>query len=180
MTMKEIQWDLVQHIHSTCLCGVDQYCRCGPSPATDIIAFTPDMQSIILVQRKSEPLGLATVGGFVEVGEQIEDAAKREFREETNLVIDELHQVHTYSAPHQDPRRPALSTVFIAKIISPDVSEQMHAGDDAQGLLMWSVAEALRINDAQWDHRFGFEIHRTFISDALHKAQDLGWIDDEI
>ena len=42
---------------------------------------------------------------------------------------------------------------------------------------MWSVAEALRINEAQCDHRFGFEIHRTFIADALHKAQAIGWID---
>ena len=51
---------------------------------------------------------LVLVFGF---GEQIEDAAKREFKEETNLEFyeDKLFQVFTYSYPHQDPRRPAMT-----------------------------------------------------------------------
>eukprot|EP01083_Nonionella_stella_P000812 2324_1 len=176
LIMKEITWDLMDHSHSSCLCGKDNYCRCGPSPATDIIAFTPDMNYIVLVDRDAQPLGLATVGGFVEVGEQIEEAAKREFKEETNLEIDNLLQVHTYSNPHQDPRRPAISTVFIAKIKANEV-EHMAAGDDAKGIIRWSVRDALDVMNAKWNNKFGFESHRTYITDALDCAHDNKWID---
>eukprot|EP01084_Bolivina_argentea_P318293 551956_1 len=173
LIMKEINWDLIDNLHAICLCGKDNFCRCGPSAATDIIAFTPDMKHIILVDRDASPFGLAAVGGFVEIGESIEDAAKREFKEETNLDIDDLIQVHTYSNPHQDPRRPSLSTVFIAKIKSND----MHAGDDAKGLLKWSINDAFQVENNKWDHKFGFEIHRKFIIDSMNCAIENNWID---
>ena len=89
------------------------------------------MKGIILLQRGVEPFGLAAPGGFVEVGELIEDAAKREFKEETGLDIKDMHQVRTYSEPHNDPRRPSTSTVHIAKITTKDAENRMKAGDDA-------------------------------------------------
>ena len=181
LVMKEIEWDKINHIHSSCLCGADQYCRCGPSPATDIVAFTYDLKNIILVNRADEPLGLATVGGFVELGEQIEDAAKREFKEETNLEVydNKLFQVFTYSYPHQDPRRPAMSTVFVAQIRldEEDMKEAMIAGSDAKELIIFPLKEAANVLNSKYDGKFGFEIHRKFIRDALYKAQELKWID---
>ena len=181
LIMKEIEWDKVTATNSVCLCGVDNYCRCGPSAATDIIAFTPDMKNIILVDRKKEPLGLATVGGFVEVGESIESAAIREFKEETNLEIAHLKQVKTYSSPHQDPRRPAISTVFIAKIesnnsFSNDVMSGMQAGDDAAGVVIWPLSDMHKVRDRKYEKKFGFQVHRRFILDAVHAAVELNWI----
>ena len=125
------------------------------------------MNGIILIQRGVEPKGLAAVGGFVEVGEQIEDAAKREFKEETGLDIIDLHQVRTFSEPHNDPRRPSMSTVFIAKIATKDAENRMKAGDDAGGLILWPLKEALNVLDEEWRSKFGFDIHRTFIMNGL-------------
>lgn len=180
LIMKEIEWDKLQHIHASCLCGVDNFCRCGPSPAIDIIAFTYDLDNIILVDRGKEPLGLACVGGFMELGESIEDAAEREFKEETNLEFykDRLVQVHTFSEPHQDPRRPSLSTVFLAqiKVDAQDMKDIMQAGDDASDLILLPVSEAVEIMERKYQAKFGFDIHRTFIHEAMKKAEELDWI----
>lgn len=42
---------------------------------------------LILIQRKNAPLGVALPGGFVDVGENLVTAAKREVQEELNLVL---------------------------------------------------------------------------------------------
>ena len=121
-------------------------------------------------------MGMGAVGGYVEVGEQIEDAAEREFKEETGLDAIDMHQVRTYSEVHNDPRRPSTSTVHIAKI-AKDAEKQMKAGDDAGGLILWPLEEALNVLDEKWRGKFGFDIHRTFIMDALQYADHLKWID---
>ena len=59
-------------------------------------------------------------------GESIETAAIREAREETNLSIELIEQMHTYSDPSRDPRHHTVSTVFIAR-----AHETPIAADDA-------------------------------------------------
>ena len=59
---------------------------------------------IVLVERSNPPLGYALPGGFVDYGESLEDAVRREAREETDLELLDLAQLHTYSDPQRDPR----------------------------------------------------------------------------
>jgi 8-oxo-dGTP diphosphatase len=69
---------------------------------------------IVLIERKNRPHGWAIPGGFVEYGESIETAARREAKEETSLDVVLSEQFYTYSDPRRDARHHTVSTVFIA------------------------------------------------------------------
>ncbi len=85
----------------------------NPIPTVDIIIEYND--GIVLIERKNYPYGWAIPGGFVDYGESLEVAAIREAKEETNLDVILISQLHTYSSPTRDPRHHTISTVFIAK-----------------------------------------------------------------
>jgi ADP-ribose pyrophosphatase YjhB (NUDIX family) len=85
----------------------------NPIPTIDIIIEIGD--GIVLIKRKNPPYGWALPGGFVDVGETVEEAAVREAKEETSLDIRLKRQFHTYSDPERDPRHHTISTVFVAE-----------------------------------------------------------------
>ena len=92
----------------------------NPFPTVDIIINLEAIGGegdlgIVLIQRKNPPLGWAIPGGFVDYGESLETAAKREAREETGLSVQLLYQLGAYSDPTRDPRHHTLSVVFVAK-----------------------------------------------------------------
>jgi 8-oxo-dGTP diphosphatase len=91
-----------------------------------------DEFDVLLIQRAQEPYkGLyALPGGFVDIQETLEEAAQRELKEETGLVIPQLTQIQTFSAPDRDPRGRVISTCFGGLI--PSSSQVIpHAGSDA-------------------------------------------------
>jgi len=100
----------------------------NPVPTVDIIIEIPD-QGLVLIRRANPPLGWALPGGYVDYGESLEDAARREAREETSLEVDLLGQLHTYSDPRRDPRQHNISTVFVAQAHGTP-----RAADDARRL----------------------------------------------
>lgn len=95
-----------------------------PSTVDAILEISPG--KVILVRRRFPPLGWALPGGFVEVGETLETACRREVAEETGLEIEELRQMHTYSDPARDPRHHTITTVFVGRGVGAP-----RAGDDA-------------------------------------------------
>lgn len=97
----------------------------NPYLTVDIIIETSE--GIVLIERKNPPYGWALPGGFVDYGETLEEAAKREAKEETALSIQLIEQFHSYSNPNRDPRHHTVSTVFIAR---GDATPQ--GGDDAR------------------------------------------------
>ncbi|OPZ28976.1 MAG: Bifunctional NMN adenylyltransferase/Nudix hydrolase [Deltaproteobacteria bacterium ADurb.BinA179] len=98
----------------------------NPVPTVDIIIEYA--AGIVLVERKNPPYGWALPGGFVDYGETVEQAARREAGEETGLAIDDLRMFHVYSDPERDPRHHTITTVFVAR-----GSGSLRAGDDAGG-----------------------------------------------
>lgn len=91
--------------------------RKNPVPTVDIIIEIKredGRHGIVLIKRKNPPLGWALPGGFVDYGESLEEAARREAKEETSLDIKLKGQLHTYSDPNRDPRQHTISTVYIA------------------------------------------------------------------
>ncbi|RMA97923.1 NUDIX domain-containing protein [Hydrogenothermus marinus] len=74
-----------------------------------------NFQGIVLIERKNPPLGLAIPGGFVDIGETVEDAVKREMKEEISLDVEIVRILGVYSDPKRDPRFHTVSVVFICK-----------------------------------------------------------------
>lgn len=96
----------------------------NPILTVDVIIETGG--GIVLIDRKNPPFGWAIPGGFVDYGEMIEDAVRREAKEETGLDIDHVRQFHTYSDPKRDLRHHTVTVMFIAT-----ASGTPKAGDDA-------------------------------------------------
>jgi ADP-ribose pyrophosphatase YjhB (NUDIX family) len=70
---------------------------------------------LVLIKRKFEPLGWALPGGFVDAGEDLATACVREAKEETDLDVELITQLWTYSDPRRDKRKHTISTVFAAR-----------------------------------------------------------------
>ena len=71
----------------SCWCGkADGYCLCTPSLSVDLVATVGE--KVVFVKRKNPPFGWALPGGYVDVGETAEEAARRELKEETGLDLD--------------------------------------------------------------------------------------------
>ena len=79
----------------------------------DVISFLNG--KLVVVERLSEPKGLALVGGRLDPDESLEQCAIREFKEETGLDLKIDFQFRTYSDPNRDPRGQKVSTVFVGK-----------------------------------------------------------------
>ncbi len=103
----------------------------NPTPTVDIIIELSDkpQRPIVLIERRNPPYGWAIPGGFVDYGESVEAAAKREAQEETGLEVTLIEQFYVYSDPNRDPRQHTLSIVFLATAKGEPV-----AADDAKNL----------------------------------------------
>ena len=116
-----------------------------PVPAVDLI-IEIEGKGLVLIERRNPPPGWALPGGFVEVGESLEQAAVREAKEETCLDVELLGQFHTYSDPNRDPRMHCISTVFVARATGTPKAE-----DDAKSCAIYPKGQLPEI--MAFDHR---------------------------
>ena len=124
----------------------------NPTPTVDTIIQRDSR--ILLVKRKNDPFKgyLVLPGGFVNEGERVEDAAKREVKEETSLNIELLDILGVYSDPTRDPRGHMMSTVFIGKISSNNDKVDAVAQDDAAAI-EWISLEVIDTRNVGFDHK---------------------------
>ncbi len=104
-----------------------------PAVTTDCVIFGFDGKdlNILLVERGIDPYkgSWALPGGFLQMDETVEEGAKRELLEETNVSNVYLEQFHVFSDVHRDPRERVLTVAFYALVKQSDY--EVIGGDDA-------------------------------------------------
>jgi len=118
-----------------------------PLLAVDCVVLDPK-DRVLLIRRGHEPFRghYALPGGFVEVGETVEDACRRELIEETGIKLGKLSLVGVFSEPTRDPRGHTVAVSFLARVRSAKAT----AGDDAAAV-EW-VTRWQRL-DLAFDHK---------------------------
>lgn len=103
-----------------------------PKLTVDLVVPS-DGGRVVLIRRGSEPFAdrWALPGGFVEVGETVEEAAVREAAEETGLVVEIARLVGVYSDPERDPRGHNVSVAFLVRVLSGDLAAATDAAEVA-------------------------------------------------
>ncbi len=122
----------------------------------DLVLFTivADRLCVLGVKRGAEPFKgrWALPGGFVEPNENLEQAARRELREETGLDGARIHleQLATYGDPDRDPRQRVVSVAHLA--LAPGLPAPI-AGTDAAGAEWVDVDQLLSARSTvAYDH----------------------------
>jgi len=110
-------------------------------PTTPLIAADALIQlidrpgrPIILIERAFPPYGWAIPGGFVDVGESVEDAAVREAKEEVCLDVNLVALLGLYSNPARDPRGHTATAVYVA-----EATGEPRAEDDARNVGIFTL-----------------------------------------
>jgi 8-oxo-dGTP diphosphatase len=91
----------------------------GERRVTAIVACVDDDGRVLLVKQRSGPFTGAWLlpGGGVDDGESIEDAVRRETREETGCDLASLRKIATYEVDERTQDFKALVHLFVARAI---------------------------------------------------------------
>jgi 8-oxo-dGTP diphosphatase len=153
----------------SCYCNDQPYCLCTPSLAIDLVIVS-GTDHVWLVRRK-DTSQLATMGGFVQVGETTEQAVRRELQEETGIRLDlsdtglknpgQLELVGVYSDPSRDNRRHTVSAVYA-----------VHVGEKLQPVAADDVKQVVRIPLTDIEKYEFFADHKSILLDYRRIHQE--------
>lgn len=125
--------------------GVGRFVYRHPRPALTVdcvvFAFEARELSVLLVRRALPPFAgaWALPGGFVQMDETLEQAARRELAEETSLTDVYLEELRSFSRVDRDPRERVVSVAFVALLRGR--SSAVHEGTDAADARWFGLAE---------------------------------------
>jgi len=125
-----------------------------PSVAVDCVVFGLDLDEddleILLIQRLKDPFahGWALPGGFMQMDETADTAARRELEEETGVTDVYLEQLYTFSDVARDPRGRVVSIAYYALAKLSD--HRIRAATDAENVAWYSIRKLPRL---AFDHK---------------------------
>ncbi len=118
------------------------------TPLLTVDALIVFQGKLVLIKRKNPPFEdcFALPGGFVDIGETVEEATIREAKEETGLDIELLKLLGVYSDPERDPRGHTVSVCYLAK-----GSGTLKADSDAKDIGLFGLNE---VPELAFDHNY--------------------------
>lgn len=124
-----------------------------------VLALSDHALRVLLIERKNEPYAgcWALPGGFVEMDEYLEPAARRELQEETGIDVGQLDLLGVFDDPERDPRGRSIGVAFLYVMTTPPPVPV--GGDDATRAAWFRISE---LPTLAFDHAL-------IISDALKK-----------
>jgi 8-oxo-dGTP diphosphatase len=114
----------------------------------DVLVINKKTNEILLIKRLNEPFKdcWALPGGFVDENEDLEQAARRELFEETNVQTDKMIQIGAFGKPNRDPRGHMISIAYQTNLIENQI---VKAKDDAKETKWFSIND---LPDLAFDH----------------------------
>lgn len=121
--------------------------------SVDAVVFGYDQEqdiSILLIKRKFEPFQKfwALPGGLVKDDESLEDAVRRELKEEAGIDVNYLEQLYSFGKPDRDPRNRVVSVAYFGLVRPADY--QLSAETDAEDVAWFSIKKLPRL---AFDHK---------------------------
>lgn len=122
-----------------------KHCYEYPRPAVTVdcvvFGFDEGELKVLLIQRDLPPFAgrWALPGGFVRMDEDLDDAARRELREESGLGEVFLEQLYTFGALRRDPRERVVTVAYYALVAL--VRHEVRADTDARDAAWFCVSE---------------------------------------
>jgi 8-oxo-dGTP diphosphatase len=122
-----------------------------PALTVDCVVFGLDEEDlkVLLIQRDLPPFQgqWALPGGFVRMEEALDDAARRELREETGISDVYLEQLFTFGDVERDPRGRVVSVAYYALVNLAD--HRVQAATDARDAAWFAVSD---VPSLSFDH----------------------------
>ena len=114
----------------------------------DVLVINKKTDEILLIKRLNEPFKdcWALPGGFVDENEDLEQAARRELFEETNIETNEMIQIGAFGTPNRDPRGHMISVAYQTNLIDNQI---VKAKDDAKETKWFSIND---LPELAFDH----------------------------